>query len=213
VIQTALQKRPVDRYRSAAEMSRALAPATAADYVGDTAVLAGPDAMAIAGQGHRAWWMVAAAAVAIAGAVAVFAVVNDGDDPDAATSVPAGPAPTTSPAPTVASTTTTSTTVATVATTVPVAAIAPESPASSEQLIAVFSADPARYGPATPEVIDSLGGITNRGRKSRDRAAELLDDAHSWAAEGRLSEEATGLLEAVLAPLVGGSNDENDDDD
>ena len=44
-------------------------------------------------------------------------------------------------------------------------------------------------------------------------AAKLLDDAHSWAEEGRLSEEAIGLLDAVLAPLAGGGNDESDDEE
>jgi serine/threonine-protein kinase len=214
VIQTALQKRPTDRYRSASEMSRALAPAAAADYAGDTAVFAAPDAMGPTGRHARAWWLVTAAAVVIAGAVAVAAVVANSDDPStAATSLPAGLAPTTSPAPTVAPTTTTATTTTTV-TTVPVAAIGPQSPASAEQLIAVLSADPARYGPATPEVIASLGEIKNRGRKSRERAAELIDAAHAWTEDGQLSAEAIGLLEAVLGPLVGdGGGDEDGDDD
>ena len=153
-------------------MSRALAPAAAADYASDTVVFAAPDAMASTGRGPRTWWVVAAGALVIAGAVTALVVVTEGDDLDtAATSVPAGPAPTTSPVPTVSSTTTTPTT--TVATTVPVTAIAPESPASAEQLIAVYAADPARYGPATPEVIDRLGGITNRGRRSRDRRRQV----------------------------------------
>ncbi len=218
VIRTALQKRPADRYRSAAAMGRALAPAAAADYAGDTVAFAAPGAIASTQRGPRAWWLVTAAVVAIAGAVAAVAVVTDGDDPDAAaTSVPAAPAPSSSPAPTAASTTTSTTTttmVTTMVTTVPVAAITPESPASVEQLIAVFSADPARYGLATPEVIDRLGEIDNRGRRSRERAAELLDAAHTWTEEDQLSDEAIGLLEPVLAPLVGdGDDDEGDDED
>ena len=40
VIQTALQKRPTDRYSSAAEMGRVLAPAAAPDYAGETVVFA-----------------------------------------------------------------------------------------------------------------------------------------------------------------------------
>jgi hypothetical protein len=215
VIQTALRKRPTDRYRSAAEMGRALAPAAAADYAGDTAVFATPAASMSPGRGPRVGWLITAAALIIAGAVAVAAVVADNDDPGTAgtSSSSAAPAPTTNLATTAATTTTAPPTTSTTVTTTLAVAIAPASPASVEQLIAVFSADPARYGPATPEVIDRLGGIDNRGRKSRDRAAELLDAADGWTEEGQLSDEANGLLDSVLAPLVGDGDDDDEDDD
>jgi eukaryotic-like serine/threonine-protein kinase len=209
VVQTALRKSPTDRYSSAAEMGRMLAPAASPDYAGETIVLAAPDEMTSSRRGPRAWWLVAAAAVVIAGTVAVAAVVADGDNRDAATtSLPAGATPTASPTTTIPTTTAAPTTTTTAATT-PVIATAP---ASIDGLIAVFAADPSRYGPATPEVSDRLDGIDNRGRKSRDRAAELLDDSRAWAEEGQLSDEAIGLLEAVLAPFVGDGNDEGDDE-
>jgi hypothetical protein len=89
----------------------------------------------------------------------------------------------------------------------------PPAPASVEQLIAVLAADPARYGPRTGEVIDQLEEIDNRGRRSRERAAELLDSAYSWADSGALSAEAVGLLEAVLSPLAADGDGDEDDDD
>ncbi len=213
VIQTALQKRPTDRYRSAAEMGRALAPATTAGVAGDTAVFAVPASSVSHKRGRGGWWSVAAAAV-VAGVVAVAAVVTNNDDPGAATtSLPSGLAPSTSPATTVATTSAPPTTSTTVATT-PVA-VAPVSATSVDELIALFAADPSRYGPATAEVIDRLGEIDNRGRRSRERATELLESADAWAEDGQLTEEALGHLESVLAPLVGDgeSGDDEDGDD
>jgi serine/threonine-protein kinase len=56
VVRTALQKRPADRYQSAAEMQRALAPAVDAGYAGDTAVLSAPVMATATRPGVRAWW-------------------------------------------------------------------------------------------------------------------------------------------------------------
>jgi hypothetical protein len=214
VVGTALRKRPADRYHSAAEMGRALGPAATADYAGDTAVLAAPPPVAAGGPRGRAVWWAAAAAVVVGGGAVVAVLVADGDEPGAASSsLPAGvAAPTSSTTPvTVATSTTVATTVA--ATTIAVVAADPPAPASVEQLIAVLAADPARYGPRTGEVIDQLEEIDNRGRRSRERAAELLDSAYSWADSGALSAEAVGLLEAVLSPLAADGDGDEDDDD
>jgi hypothetical protein len=211
VISTALQKRPADRYRSAAEMARALTPAAASDYAGDTAVFTtapGPNRSRASGRG---WWL-AAAAVLVAGGVAVITLVRNGDDPPtSATSASTGAAattvvntPTTQAPTTVAPTTVAPTTIA--------VAADPPAPNSVEQLITVFADDPVRYGPRTGEVIDRLGEIDNRGRKSRERATELLDSAYAWADGGELTAEAIVLLEPVLSPLVGDDDDGDEDD-
>jgi hypothetical protein len=204
VIRTALRKRPADRYRSAAEMRRALAPAEDASYAGDTAVLTAPGVAAPAPLvphnqlGGRRWLWWAAAAVLVAGGTAAIVAVVDDDDPGTAeSSVPAAVAPTAA-----ASTTTVTVPSTTAAPTTTAAAPAPPTPTSVDELIAVFSADPSRYGSRTDDVIDALGGITNRGRKSQERAAKLLEDAASWVDNGELTAEALALLEPVLTPLA-----------
>jgi serine/threonine-protein kinase len=216
VISTALQKRPADRYRSAAEMGRALTPAAAADYSGDTAVLTAAPVPTRSRASGRGWWL-AAAAVLVAGGAAVIALVQNGDDsPTSATSASTGAAATTlvNTPTTLAATTLAPTTLAptTVASTTIAGAADPPAPSSVEQLITVLAADPARYGPRTGEVIDRLGEIDNRGRKSRERATELLDNAYVWAGGGELTAEAIVLLEPVLSPLAEDGDDGDEDD-
>lgn len=213
VIGTALQKRPGDRYQSAAEMQRALAPAAAPDYAGETMVLAARP-VPTRGGGVRSRWWLAVATVLAAGGAALFAIVGDDDDPDtvaASSSTTASTlATTTAAAPSTVAPTTTAALTATAA-----IVTNPPVPTSVEGLIAVFAADPARYGPRTSEVVDRLGEIDNRGRRSRERAAELIDSAYQWMQGGELSSEAVTMLEPVLAPLLGdgGDDDDRDEDD
>jgi hypothetical protein len=222
VVTTALQKKPADRYQTAAEMRRALAPAADDDYAGETAVLT---ASAI-GSGPRStvragWWISAAVFAAIAAVVAAVIVINGGDDAGApAASTTAGVSTTAIPttAPTTAATTvaTTAATLAVPTTTVPpttTAAPPAAPPGTPEQLIALLAADPTRYGPRTDEVIDRLGEVDNRGRRSRERAGELLDSTAEWVDDGELTAEAYALLEPVLAPLADQGNGQDEDED
>jgi serine/threonine-protein kinase len=215
VVTTALQKDPADRYHSAAEMQRALAPLASEDYAAETAVLTAPTIAAGPRSGARAaWWITAAVLGAVAAIVAALIVLNDDDGSGApATSAAAGASTTgvsTTTATTAVATTTTTTTPPT--TTAPPA---PAAPQTTEQLIALFAADPARYGPRTGEVIDRLGEIDNPGRKSRDRAAKLLEESATWVDNGELTAEAYALLEPVLAPLAdqGNGNDQGENED
>jgi serine/threonine-protein kinase len=217
VVTTALQKDPADRYQSAAEMQRALAPVASADYAADTAVLAAPTMSAGPRSSTRtAWWITAAVLAAVAAIVAAVIVLNDDDDGSGAPTTSAAGASATAAPTTAASTTTTAvptTTTPPTTTTLP----APAAPQAPEQLIAVFAADPVRYGPRTGEVIDRLGEIDNRGRRSRERAAQLLEESAGWVDNGELTAEAYALLEPVLAPLAdqgnGNGNDEGEDGD
>jgi len=213
VVTTALQKDPADRYHSAAEMQRALAPLASEDYAAETAVLTAPTIAARPRSSARAaWWITAAVLGAVAAIVAAVIVLNDDDESGApATSTAAG-------ASTTAVSITTATTAAPTTTTTPPVTTAPPAPPAAqtpEQLIALFAADPARYGPRTGEVIDRLGEIDNRGRKSRDRAAKLLEESARWVDNGELTAEAYALLEPVLAPLAdqGNGNDEGENED
>ena len=216
VIGTALQKRPADRYQSAAEMARALAPAAAAEYAGDTALLTAPAAaMSRESPGRRWWWWLAAAVVAVVGGGVAFAVADEDPSSAPTTSVGASPASSTNPTTLATSTAPPTTAVPTTAVPTTVAAVVadPPSPTSAEQLAVILAADPSRFGSRTGEVVDRLGEIDNRGRKSRERAAELLDMAYEWAETGELSPEAIALLEPVLSPLVGDQGESDDDDD
>jgi hypothetical protein len=120
---------------------------------------------------------------------------------------------------TAAASSTAPTTVAptTTATTIAAAVAAPEPPATPEQLIALFAADPGRYGSRIGELVDRLGEIDNRGRRARQRAGALLDEAAAWTDNGELTPEAYALVESVLGPLAdqgdvpGGDDDEDDD--
>ena len=62
-------------------------------------------------------------------------------------------------------------------------------------------------------MIRRLSEIDNRGRKSHDQAAKLLDDAAKWVDNGELTAEAYALLEPVLAPLADQGNGEDGDQD
>jgi serine/threonine-protein kinase len=211
VIGTALCKLPADRYHTAAEMQRALAPAVADDYAGDTVVMSPPSVGPAPTSTTRAgWWIAAVAAVAIGATVAALVVANGDDDPEG---LPTSTAEPTSTA--ITSTTTAPTTTAPTTTVAATSAAAIASPAATvDELIALMSTDPSRYGPRTAEVIERLDGIDNRGRKSRDRAATLLDDAAVWAHAGELTPEAIALLDPVLSSLAdqGGGNDDEDED-
>jgi hypothetical protein len=63
-------------------------------------------------------------------------------------------------------------------------------------------------------VIDRLGEIDNRGRKSRDQAAKLLEESAKWVDNDELTAEAYALLEPVLASFAdqGNGNDQGEDD-
>jgi serine/threonine-protein kinase len=216
VVATALRKRPGDRYQSAAEMQRALGPAIADDYAGETAVIGAPVSGAAPTSASRAGWWVAAAALAIGGTTAAMVVAgNDDDDRGTRPTPPV----TATAAPTPDSTTTTSpatTTAEPTTTLAPTTTAIARTPTSAEGLIAVFAAAPARYGTRTEEVITRLGEIDNRGRQSRDRAAGLLGSAAEWVDGGELTPEAFALLETVLAPLAdqgNGADDDDEDDD
>ena len=215
VIHTALRKRPADRYHSAAEMRRALAPAEAADYAGDTAVLTTMAGVAPDGRRGRGWWWAVAIVVLVVGGAVAFAVADD--DPSSAPTTPAVGAPTSiaavgasiavAPATTVA--TTIPTTDASTTTAPPPPPIAPTTPA---ELIAVLDSDPARFGPQTSEVIQELDEILTRGNPRR-RATDLLEDASVWVEMGELSPEAFDLLVVVLTPIADENGDDDDDDD
>jgi hypothetical protein len=216
VIATALRKQPADRYQSASEMERALAPAMADDYAGDTAVLPPPTVGSAPTSVTRAGWWIAAAALAVGGTVAAIVVTNSGDDPEALPTVTESTANPMSTAFTSTTTTLPSTTLPASTTVPPTSAAAIASPAATvDELIAVMSIDPSRYGPRTAEVVDRLDDIDNRGRKSRDRAAGLLDDAEAWVESGELTPEAYNMLDPVLSSLVnqGGGNDQGDEDE
>ena len=212
VVTTALQKNPADRYHSAAEMQRALAPAATDDYAGETAVLTTPAMAAGTRPSVRAWWWISVAVLAAVAAIVAAVVVFNGDDDSGAPAASTTAAVSTTATPTTTASTAVPTTTTPPTTTAPPAPAAPSTP---EQLIALFAADPARYGQRTGELIDRLGEIDNRGRKSRDQAAKLLDDAAKWVDNGELTAEAYALLEPVLAPLAdqGNGNGNGDEDE
>lgn len=214
VVDRALAKQPDERYPDAATMRAALTagthePTAAYPQLGPpdlaTSLLVAPDEPNRA----TAWPIALIGAFALIVLLAIGIVSNgsplepvvDAAPPTTAapaaaaiaTTVPAPP-PTTVPPPTVA-------------------APAPPAPppATVDELIAVISADPGRYGPAAGELIDRLDGI-GRGRKARDRAADLRQQVDAWVASGELTPEAGDLTRPVLdAAGAAGNSDEDDD--
>lgn len=211
-VETAMAKNPIDRFGSALAMLDALGAGPAAVPVHPQGGQPQPTqvmpAGGYAGRTRTPLWIALVAALAIAGVVVGAVVVTNDDDNDGAgaTSVaaPIDAASTT----TVVSTTTTPTTVATTT---------PSPPAdlsTIDGIIATLESDPTRFGPATDDVIDALGGIHGNGRSAERTAAALLDQAGAWVETGELDASVLTMLEPVLGPIAGaGNGDEEEGDD
>jgi hypothetical protein len=91
-------------------------------------------------------------------------------------------------------------------------------PDTVEELIALVEADPGRFGPRAPEVVNMLDGIERaNGRKESDRAGELLEWIDYWVFYGELSDEVVSVVVPVVEPIADGpandrrGGDEDDD--
>jgi eukaryotic-like serine/threonine-protein kinase len=229
----AMAKDPADRFESAEQMAATLRglpeprpvagpPEAATPPVERTRVMVGPVQPARRG---RAWWWVAAAALAV-GIGAVIALAQRDDEPNASagdltatTVAPTANAPettatptTAAPGTTVAPPTTAPPTTAPPTTAPPTAApppAAPPPPASLDELIALVEQDPGLFGEKANEFLDDLRRVADEeGRKQSDKAAEALRHAQDRVEKGELSPELLAIAMPVLQPFADGPGDD-----